>query len=355
MVKLVLEFLEFLRSCAPLLFCLGVIALFFVLTAKSIKKHSTIYYTIFSLPFLLYLIPYLRGLMGIETIDFVRVPIVGEILRDYIHVGALAHPMLIIIMYVGALSPKNPVVKKLLSIRKEISIISGFPILTHSLVRVVNNFPNSLRYFTNNAEYMETARYTNEVGLGISNFSFVLGIVLVIIFIPLWVTSFDWVRKHMSRAGWKKLQKWSYVLYALLFVHAIGIQVGGMLNPRVPASRPIAVAEVPAAGEQTTRSIAQNSDTTRTEQENQTTNKVEREEKTERPATAQQATQGQVSQQPTGGRAPTKGISDIKVSRQTRQCIHIASLILIYGSYLFFRLRKAKRATQNKIRIKSAI
>ena len=339
MIKILFELLEFLRSCAPLLFCLGVITLFFVLLAKSIKKHAVIYYTVFSIPFLLYLITFFGGLMDLKTPSFITIPVLGEIIRDYIHVGALAHPMLIIIMYVGALDAKIPFVKKLLSIRKEISIISGFPILTHSLVRVMGNFPNSLKYFTNNAEYMETARFTNELGLGISNFSFVIGIFLVILFVPLWVTSFDWVRKHMSGATWKKLQKWSYVLYALLFVHAIGIQVGGMLNPRFPVQRPTVEATAPA-----TQTAAEGRPEKRGESQQAAAVQM-----SERPV-VQQAAQGQVSQQPTNRRAPSKGISDINVSRQARQHIHISSLLLIYGSYLFFRLRKAKKTKQRKLK-----
>ena len=356
MVKLVFEFLEFLRSCAPLFVSLGVLTLFFTLAAKSIKKHSTIYYIAFSLPFLLYLIPFLCGLMGIETIDFVRVPIVGEILRDYIHVGALAHPMLIIIMYIGALNPKNStIVKRLLSIRKEISIISGFPILTHSLVRVTNNLPNALKFFTNNAEYLENTSVVSELGAGISSFSFVLGVVLLVIFLPLWVTSFDWVRKHMSGANWKKLQKWSYVLYALLFVHAMGIQVGGLLNPRTPAPRPPVEATLPVAqtesrgGEQTTKP------TTTNQAEGQASERRSDGQTAtpERRGDGQQANAGQASEIPTAQqarRAPAKGISDIQVSRQARSYIHISSLLLVYGSYLFFRLRKARKAKNNKIK-----
>ena len=264
MVKLLVELLEVLRSSAPLFFSLGVFVLFFTLLSKSIKKHAATYYIVFSIPFILYLITFIGRLTEIEMPNLIIIPILGEILRDYIHVGSLGHPILVIIMYIGALDPKIPVVKKLLSIRKEISIISGFPILTHSIVRVMGNFPSSLKYFTNNAEYMENARYTSELGLGISNFSFVLGIVLLILFIPLWVTSFDSVRKRMGVVKWKKLQKWSYVLYAILFIHAVGIQIGGILNPR--------------GGHQT-----------------------------------------------------------------ANQYIHLSSLFLIYGSYLYFRLRKAKK------------
>jgi hypothetical protein len=40
---------------------------------------------------------------------------------------------------------------------------------------------------------------------------------------------------------------------------------------------------------------------------------------------------------------PAKGLSDIKVSAPVKGYIHIISLILIFGSYLYLRLRKAKR------------
>ena len=322
MIKILIELLEFLRTCAPLFFSLGFFTLFFVLLAKSIKKHAVIYYTVFAIPFLLYLITFFGGLMSVKTPSFITVPVLGEIIRDYIHVGALAHPILIIIMYVGALDVKIPFVKKLMSIRKEISIISGFPVLTHSIVRTMNNFPDSLKYFTNNAEYMETARFTNELGLGISNFSFVLGILLVILFVPLWVTSFDWVRKRMGGVKWKKLQRWSYALYALLFIHAMGIQIGGVLNPRV-ASRPPIEATTPPPSQDRESSSGENRRTERTQ-----------------PSRDQQASNGRGP----SGRAPSKGISDIEVSRQTKQYIHIVSLVLIYGSYLFLRVRKAKKS-----------
>jgi len=351
MVKLFVELLEFMRSCAPLFFSLGALILFFSLLSKSIKKHSIIYYTVFSIPFLLYLIPFLCRMMGIETFNVITVPVIGEILRDYIHVGAFAHPILIIIMYVGALSPKNATVRKLLSIRKEISIISGFPILTHSLVRVMGNLPNSLKYFTNNTEYMETAVYTNALGLGISNFSFVFGIILLILFIPLWVTSFDSVRKSMGGAKWKKLQRWSYVLYACLFIHAMGIQIGGILNPRggAPRSNPntevaASVAQAQSQGAENARPAADSSvrDSIETP-----VNEAVRSSSGER-AEGRSSGQRTARQQLPAGRAPTKGISDIEVSRQTKQYIHLFSLILIYGSYLYLRLRKARKDKERK-------
>ena len=275
MIKLLIELLELLRAAAPLLFSLSVFTLFGILCSKSIKKYSTIYYIVFGVPFAIVAISFIGRLIGAEwlQINYRAIPFMGEIARDYIHMAAFGHPLLILIMYMGALDPKIPSVKKLMSIRKELSIISGFPILTHSLIRVTNNFPDSLKFFTNNAEYMENARVSSELGAGISSFSLVLGVVMLAIFIPLWVTSFGPVHRRMGAVRWKKLQKWSYVLYATLFIHALGIQIGGILNPR-------------------------------------------------------------------GGHHARPAVEIV---------IHLSSLFLIYGSYLYLRLRKAKKDAKRKI------
>ena len=330
MVKILVELLEFLRSCAPFLFSLGALSLFFILLSKSIKKHATIYYIVFAVPFILYLITFFGGLMGLKMPNLIIVPVLGEILRDYIHVAALGHPILIIIMYIGALNSKNPTVKKLLSIRKEISIISGFPILMHSLVRVMNNLPGAIKFFTDKAGYLENTKVVSELGAGISSFSLVLGIVLLIIFVPLWVTSFDAVHRRMGGVKWKKLQKWAYVLYALMFIHAIGIQAGGMLNPRGGAPRPAVETVAPTANTQAGDAA-----------QAKPTESARAERQVGQPETIQQPATGQ-SRGP-AGRAPSKGISDIKVSQQAKQYIHIISLLLIYGSYLYLRLRKARK------------
>jgi len=331
-----MDLLVFLRTVAPLLTSLLIFALFFIVFAKSVKKHSKIYYTVFSIPFFLYLIPTVIGWCGVEmTFSFVRVPVIGEIVRDYIHMGSLGHPLLIIIMYMGALNVRNPHVKKLMSIRKEISIISGFPVLTHSIVRVINNFMPSLKYFTDHAEYMDNPRVTSVLGAGISSFSLVLGIVLLVLFIPLWVTSFDSVRKRMNAVKWKQLQRWSYALYAMMFIHAIGIQAGGMISRNAAmANQPQRTEVVAEAPQNAQRERPAAASTEARQGGNQGAAGAPT-------ATAQQAP-------PRGGRAPSVGIADIKVSPNTRQCISIASLILIYGSYLFLRVRKARNKANKK-------
>jgi DMSO/TMAO reductase YedYZ heme-binding membrane subunit len=346
MIKLLIDFIQFLNTVAPLLASLAILTLLAVLLSKSIKRHATVYYTVFAIPFALVAIPFVGRLLGIEMFNFGRIPFLGGVIRDYVHAGTLGFPLLIIIMYTGALNPKNPVVKKLLGIRKELSILSGFPILTHSLIRVTNNFPGALRFFTDNEGYMANARATSEWGTGITSFSFVLGVLMLALFLPLWVTSFDFVRKRMGSVRWKKLQRWSYVLYATLFIHAMGIQAGSMLNPMGGREMPEPAVEVTATaadapdrnhrenpglqggraerGERGDRSAVQPADSTN--RANSDNNRAE----AARPAGR-------------GGHPQNTGFAEITVGRQTKQYIHIASLLLIFGSYLYLRLRKAKQ------------
>lgn len=398
MVKLLIDLLDFLRTCAPLLTSLVILTTLSILLSKSIKKYSKVYYIILAIPFVLVALPFVAGIFGIEMAGFVRIPFLGEIIRDYIHMGTFGHPLLIIIMYMGALDPKIPAVNKLMSIRKELSIICGFPVLTHSLIRVINNFPNALKFFTNNEEYLANTKVVSELGAGISSFSYVFGILMVILFIPLWVTSFGVVRRRMGQRKWKKLQRWSYVLYATLFIHAMCIQIGSMLNPRGggQTSRPAtettaSVGQGQAHGGHGDTARPMEGDERRNAEANQErggmgngentgqqTGKRGGQDEAARPERNRQKGEGesakperdeqkgqnnvasperggqsqQTARPAVGGRVPSKGFADIEVSAQAKRYIHLISLILIYGSYLFLRLRKAKKDAQKKAALK---
>jgi DMSO/TMAO reductase YedYZ heme-binding membrane subunit len=371
MVKLFIDFIQFLYTLAPLFLALGVLTLLAVLLSKSIKRHATVYYIVFAIPFALVAIPFVGRLLGIEVFNFGRIPFLGGILRDYIHAGTLGFPLLIIIMYTGALNPQNPIVKRLLSIRKELSILSGFPILTHSLIRVTNSVPGALRFFIDGEA---SERVTNSLGAGISNFSFLLGVLMLALFLPLWVTSFDFVHKRMGGVRWKKWQKWSYVLYATLFIHAMCIQVGGMLNPRGGRETPEPTVEVTATtadapdrshrenpglqggraerGERGDRSAVQptsdsDSDGNRTEEARPEGRGGRGNRDAVQPATGNPPEAARPAGR--GGHQPSVGFADITVGRQTKQYIHIASLLLIFGSYVYFRLRKAKQDAAKRL------
>jgi DMSO/TMAO reductase YedYZ heme-binding membrane subunit len=383
MVKLLIDFIQFIYTLAPLLVALGVLTLLAVLLSKSIKRHAMVYYIVFAIPFAMVAIPFIGRLVGIEMFSFSRIPFLGGIIRDYIHAGTLGFPLLIIIMYMGALNPRNSTVQKLMSIRKELSILSGFPILTHSLIRVPGGFPRALNWFFDSEAGGNVA---STLGAGISNFSLVLGIVLLALFLPLWITSFDSVHKRMGGVKWKKLQRWSYVLYALLFIHAMGIQIGGMLNPR--GGRPAQVENVQAMDNNRTeaenirnqteagnseaqanperrgrgrgREAAESNHETQTEpanhpagreraRENRETDAGERDNvRNVQPEGGRSDNAGVSTAPGRGGHGQSTGFADIKTGPQAKRHIHIISLVLIFGSYLYLRLRKARTDRANR-------
>ena len=224
MVKLLLQLFLFLQENCQLLMNLIVFTFIFLLLAKSIKKHPGIYYFLFAIPAILFVLRQLFSPMGVTFFDFPRGSVMSNILREYVHVSGFAYPLLIIIMYMGALPVRNRLVKRLMMIRKELSIISGFPILIHSWVRL-RLVPGSFDYFFGSSE---TVR--NGAGAGFMNAAYLLGIIMAILFLVLWVTSFDVVHKWLGALRWKSIQRWSYVLYAMLFIHSICLSVGRLLS-----------------------------------------------------------------------------------------------------------------------------
>ncbi len=47
------------------------------------------------------------------------------------------------------------------------------------------------------------------------------GIVAFLIMIPLFITSFTTIRKKYTYSAWKKIQRWAYLAYALIYLHLL--------------------------------------------------------------------------------------------------------------------------------------
>jgi DMSO/TMAO reductase YedYZ heme-binding membrane subunit len=222
MIKLLLNFLTFLTANCPLLMSLLLMTLLFYHLAGSIKKRPAIYYTLFALPALLFLARQIgAAAFDSQILTFPRGSFMGQLLREYVHVSGFAYPLLIIIMFIGALPATNPCVKRLMMIRKELSIICGFPILVHAWARL-RLIPGAYGFF-----FGETPvdRVHSGIGLLLTNSAYLLGILMALLFLILWITSFDVIHKMLGGLRWKKIQRWSYVLYAMLFIHSVLLSV----------------------------------------------------------------------------------------------------------------------------------
>lgn len=229
MAKLILDILNLLMEYIPLITSLFIILGIILLCSKSIKKHTYIYYIILSIPTLLAIVQYICQIIG-NGIDLYKITIIGDIMRINIYMLPLGLPLLLIIMFTGALKPKSYLFKKLMPIRKELSILSGFPVLTHALFRVSFTFPHSFKkLFLSPEQPLAEGRIYAEIG-------YMIGILMTIIYIVLWITSFSSVRRKLARGQWKKIHKWAYVLYFLIFVHSILLNTGWILGGRTPVA-----------------------------------------------------------------------------------------------------------------------
>ncbi len=120
--------------------------------------------------------------------------------------GSLATAGFIFVMYAGAL-PKGEMRKRLMSIRAQLSIISSILILAHNISYGFTYF----KYLFVSPEKMSTTQLAAAV----------LSIILIFMMLPLFITSFNCIRKRMHPFIWESLQKLAYPFYILIYVHVL--------------------------------------------------------------------------------------------------------------------------------------
>lgn len=173
-----------------------VLAVAFVfLCGKALKKHPILFYS---------------G-AGIITIVLALIPFDGvpNFVNNYILAlfrrGSLATAIFIIVMYTGALKNGSALMKKLIVIRGELSIMASIMILCHNIFFGKIYF---VRLFTS-ASTMPVTQLLAAIA----------SLLMLVIMIPLAIMSFPKVRKKMKPKLWKRLQRFAYVFYALIYIH----------------------------------------------------------------------------------------------------------------------------------------
>lgn len=173
-----------------------VLAVAFVfLCGKALKKHPILFYS---------------G-AGIITIVLALIPFDGvpDFVNNYILAlfrrGSLATAIFIIVMYTGALKNGSALMKRLIVIRGELSIMASIMILCHNI------FFGKI-YFVR--------LFTSALTMPVTQFlSAIASLLMLVIMIPLTIMSFPKVRKKMKPKLWKRLQRFAYVFYALIYIH----------------------------------------------------------------------------------------------------------------------------------------
>ncbi len=185
--------------------CLIVALAFFAALEKPIKKHATFFYIATIIISILSVMAPKKGL------PFV----VDYLVKNVLTRGTLAGALFILVM-VASVCPQVKMRGLLLRTRGEMAIIAALFTLTHNIAYGQYYF---VKLFTNISE-LDTVRI----------FAAVLSLIMIILLIPLTITSFMVIRRKMNPKKWKSLQKLSYVFYGLLFVHIALIFSVSILN-----------------------------------------------------------------------------------------------------------------------------
>lgn len=177
-----------------LIACLITVLVFFYLLEKPIKKHATLFYIATIIISVLSVLAPKKGLPFV--IDY--------LVKNILARGTLAGALFILVM-VASVCPAAKLRGLLLRTRGEMAIIAA-------LLTLIHNISYGKHYFV--------ALFTKISDLDAPRiFAAVLSLVMIVLLIPLTVTSFMFIRKKMNPKKWKSLQRLSYLFYGLLFIH----------------------------------------------------------------------------------------------------------------------------------------
>ena len=130
--------------------------------------------------------------------------------------GILAGSLFILVMLA-------PVLPKHFSGRKTIYLLRGEMAICASLITLAHNLPFGGKYF-------------GVLFLGQGHISLmelhaaIVSCLMILLLIPLTMTSFQTVRRKMQIKTWKKVQNWSYLFYLLLYLHIFFIYQGALIR-----------------------------------------------------------------------------------------------------------------------------
>ena len=174
-------------------------ALLIFLLHKTRKKKKT----------LLYLLVCLLSLAGIPLyfIPLEEPPLLWDILRGILSNGGLAGALFLMVMFAGALPNGSRGRKLLMPLRGNLSILGGILVFSHAICHGSRRF---------------VSLFLNPGDLRLSILlACISSLVLLLLFIPLFFTSFPRLQKAMGGKRWKRWQRLAYPFYGLFFVHIL--------------------------------------------------------------------------------------------------------------------------------------
>lgn len=130
--------------------------------------------------------------------------------------GILAGSLFILVMLA-------PVLPKSFSGRKTIYLLRGEMAISASLITLAHNLAFGGKYFG--------AVFFGQGHISLMELhAAIVSCLMILLLIPLTITSFQSIRRKMQAKTWKRLQNWSYLFYLLLYLHIFFIYQGALIR-----------------------------------------------------------------------------------------------------------------------------
>ena len=179
---------------------------FFRFFGKALKKKPAVLYGICILLSLVSIFYPREG--GIPFLDF--------FFKKIMQRGVLAGSLFIWVM-------QAPVLPKSFSGRKTIYLLRGEMAICASLITLAHNLAFGGKYFG--------ALFLGQGHISLMELhAAIVSCLMILLLIPLTITSFQAVRRKMQGKTWKELQNWSYLFYLLLYLHIFFIYQGALIR-----------------------------------------------------------------------------------------------------------------------------
>ena len=179
---------------------------FFHFFGKAVKKKPAVLYGICILLSLVSIFYPREG--GLPFLDF--------FFKKIMQRGILAGSLFIWVMIA-------PVLPKRFSGRKTIYLLRGEMAISASLITLAHNLAFGGKYFG--------AVFFGQGHISLMELhAAIVSCLMILLLIPLTITSFQTVRRKMQAKTWKKLQNCSYLFYLLLYLHIFFIYQGALIR-----------------------------------------------------------------------------------------------------------------------------
>ena len=179
---------------------------FFHFFGKAVKKKPAVLYGICILLSLVSIFYPREG--GLPFLDF--------FFKKIMQRGVLAGSLFIWVM-------QAPVLPRSFAGRKTIYLLRGEMAICASLITLAHNLAFGGKYFG--------ALFLGQGHISLMELhAAIVSCLMILLLIPLTITSFQTVRRKMQAKTWKRLQNWSYLFYLLLYLHIFFIYQGALIR-----------------------------------------------------------------------------------------------------------------------------